>query len=99
LDYDITPEEIWTRIEAIHDLPFTKYDSNALWNQHATDSTLVVYADRVSDGLIRFLESTEGRAGTAFVYVWAPGQLTSKLDGGEIEIRSVHDALVQRFQQ
>lgn len=99
LDYEITPSEAWAILETIHDLPLTVYDADKGWNEHTADGMTLIYADRVDEDLIRHLQDLAAERCRAFVYAWAPGQLSALADVGDIEIRSVHDVLMQRFQQ
>lgn len=98
LDIDLKPQEVWSAIEALHDLPLTLYAHDLPWNEHGSDSQTVIYADSVSDALINRIELLLGQRANLFVYVWAPGQL-DRFKGRDVEIRSVRSTLVKRFQQ
>lgn len=99
LDYDINPAEVWAILESVHKLPLTIYDASRAWNEHEADLVTLIYADKVTDELILRLHQLADRNPGIFVYAWAPGQVTAKLEGQDIEVRSVHDTLIQRFQQ
>jgi hypothetical protein len=90
---------VWTVIETIHGMPLTSYDPAAAWNEHATDLSTVIYADRISDSLLKHLNSLSSENVSGFVYTWAPGQILPYLTDSAIEVRAVHDSLVKRFQQ
>lgn len=99
LNSELDSAEAWTALEAIHGLPLTLYDPANGWNEHSTDVQTLILADRTDDGLIdRLRELAKARA-NAFVYSWAPGQLTAALGPVDFEIRPVRETLVKRFQQ
>ncbi|MCM5560288.1 site-specific DNA-methyltransferase [Pleomorphomonas sp. JP5] len=98
LDQDITPQEVWTSIEAIHDLPLTVYEPAALWQENGTPGEIVIYADKVADELFDRIDDLLKARANLFVYVWAPGQL-ARYEGRDVEVRQVREALVKRFQQ
>lgn len=98
LDHDLTPQQIWAALEAMHGLPLTAY-VGGLWQEHKTDSQTIVYADRVTAELIKYVSEIADRRENAFIYVWAPGQIRQALGTLDIEIRSVRDTLVSRFRQ
>lgn len=98
LDQEIVPQEVWTSIEAIHDLPLTSYDSVASWQEHQAIGETVIYADKVTDALFLRIDALLATRANLFIYVWAPGQL-DRYKGRDVEIRQVREALVKRFQQ
>ena len=99
LNTDLRPDEAWAALETLHDLPLTTYDPAAAWNEHASDTLILIFADRTDDGLIDRLRGLATGRANAFVYSWTPGQLTTALGPVDFEIRQVREALVKRFQQ
>lgn len=99
LDYDLQPAEVWNTLEAIHDMALTLYDADKKWNEHLTDATTLIYADKVSKPLLERISNLADQRRNVFVYSWAPGQITHEFDNRDIEIRSVHETLVKRFRQ
>lgn len=97
LDYDLTPADAWTALEAMHDLPLTQYDSARPWNLHEGDGVALVLVDRFDPALLEWLRGRDRQ--NLFVYAWAPGQIAQHLDGTHVDIRPVRDTLVKRFQQ
>lgn len=97
LDYDLTPADAWTALEAMHDLPLTQYDPARPWNLHAGDGVALVLVDRFDPSLLDWLRGRDRQ--NLFVYAWAPGQIAQHLDGTHVDIRPVRDTLVKRFQQ
>jgi len=97
LDQDLAPAEVWAALEALHRLPLTSY-TDALWQEHKTESQTLIFADRVSAELIEYLGGVVERRENAFVYSWAPGQITSVL-GDALDVRSARTELVGRFRQ
>lgn len=100
LDYEdgLTPSETWAALESVHQLPLTPY-MPAPWTTHETDAVAIVYVDRFAGDLIPWLRERSKARKPTFVYSWAPGQIRDRLDGAEVEVRSVHDTLVARFRQ
>lgn len=97
LDQDLAPAEVWAALELLHRLPMTRY-TQAPWQEHKTDEQTLIFADRVGDDLIDHLRGVVDRRENAFVYAWAPGQITSIL-GNALDVRSVRRELVGRFRQ
>lgn len=97
LDYDLTPADAWAALEAMHDLPLTRYDPDRPWNLHEGDGVALVLVDRFDPALLDWLRGRD-RA-NLFVYAWAPGQVAQHLDGTHVDIRPVRETLVKRFQQ
>lgn len=97
LDQDLAPTEVWTDLEALHRLPLTTYTETP-WQEHKTDTQTLIFADRVSTELLDHLRGVAERRENAFVYAWAPGQITAVL-GSALDVRSVRTELVGRFRQ
>jgi adenine-specific DNA-methyltransferase len=97
LDQDLGPAEVWTALETLHRLPLTTY-AQVAWQQHKTESQTLIFADRVSTELLDHLRGVVERRENAFVYAWAPGQITTVL-GDALDVRSVRTELVGRFRQ
>lgn len=99
LDYDLKPREAWAVLEAMHDLPLTRYELEKPWQAHETDALTLVYVDRVDKALVGYLATLGERRANAFVYAWAPGQIKAALHGVALDIQDVRQTLVKRFQQ
>lgn len=97
LDYDLSPADAWTALEALHDLPLTVYESDRPWNLHKTDGLALVLVDRFDPSLLEWLQGRDRQ--NVFIYAWAPGQIAQQLDGTHVDVRAVRDILVKRFQQ
>ncbi|TAZ71097.1 site-specific DNA-methyltransferase (plasmid) [Rhizobium ruizarguesonis] len=97
LDHDLQQAQVWAALETIHDLPLTLY-SGGHWQEHRTEELTLVFADRVNAKLIDHLEEIANRRENAFVYAWAPGQITQAI-GDVLDVRSVREELVGRFRQ
>ena len=81
----------------------TKYGESSVpcqvaWQEHKTESQTLIFADRVSAELLDHLRGVAERRENAFVYAWAPGQITAVL-GDALDVRSVRTELVGRFRQ
>ncbi len=99
LDYDLTPQEIWNILQTIHDFPLNEYSPSNGWQEQSNETTTLIYADKVSKPLMACLGKLIEERRNTFVYTWAPGQITEEFNGRDIEVLSVHDTLVKRFQQ
>lgn len=99
LDYDLKPQEIWNILQTIHDLPLTEYVASSGWMEHSTDGATLIYADKVTKPLMQRLNALIEESRSIFVYAWAPGQIEQEFSGREVEVLSVHDTIVKRFQQ
>lgn len=97
LDYEFAPAEVWAALETLHRLPLTNY-VEAPWQEHKTDEQTLIFADRVGTALLDHLRGVADRRENAFVYSWAPGQITAGI-GEILDVRSVRDELVGRFRQ
>lgn len=97
LDQDLAPAEVWAALETLHSLPMTRY-TQAPWQEHKTEQQTLIFADRVSTDLLDHLRGVVDRRENAFVYAWAPGQITAAL-GDALDVRSVRTELVGRFRQ
>lgn len=97
LDQDLAPDEVWAALETLHRLPLTRY-SQTPWQEHKTESQTLIFADRVGTELLDHLSNVAARRENAFVYAWAPGQITAVL-GDALDVRSVRTELVGRFRQ
>ncbi|MEA5160710.1 site-specific DNA-methyltransferase [Cereibacter johrii] len=97
LDQDLAPAEVWAALETLHRLPMTRY-TQAPWQEHKTEQQTLIFADRVSTELLDHLRGLVDRRENAFVYAWAPGQITAAL-GDALDVRSVRTELVGRFRQ
>lgn len=96
-DYDLQPADAWAALEAMHDLPLTLYNPDFAWNLHEGENTALVLVDSFDPALLDWLQGRDRQ--NLFVYAWAPGQIAQHLDGTHVDIRSVRDTLVKRFQQ
>jgi len=99
LNYELSGSEVWSALEAIHDLPLTRFKENLPFQSHETSDLALIYVDRFSPELIVQLRALGEAKQSVFVYAWAPGQLAPHLGDVDIEVAPVRDALVKRFQQ
>lgn len=97
LDYDFTSAQAWSALQALHGLPLTPHDAAAAWTEHETDEAVVILVERVDAALVERLRALAGRRAPAFVYAWAPGQVSAATGPLDLEIRPVRDTLVSRF--
>jgi adenine-specific DNA-methyltransferase len=92
--YRLSSDQVWTAVQAMHGLSIKPYD-NSTPLQIAEGETSIVYCDKVTDELS---EDLARREGPMIVYSWAPGQLRNALSVSHIELRSIPQFLLQRFQ-
>ncbi len=97
IDYDLAPADAWTALEALHDLPLTRYNAELPYNVHEGEAVTLVLVDRFDPALVSWLKGRERH--NLFVYAWAPGLIAQHLDSGAFDIRSVRETLVKGFQQ
>lgn len=97
IDYEFTPAQAWTALEALHGLPFTSFRDGEPWSINEGDEAVLLLVDRMDDTLLATIKALAGRRANAFVYAWAPGQVTAALGDLDIEVRAVRDTLVSRF--
>ncbi len=97
IDYDLAPADAWTALEALHDLPLTRYNAGLPYNVHEGEAVTLVLVDRFDPALVSWLKGRERH--NLFVYAWAPGLIAQHLDSGAFDIRSVRETLVKGFQQ
>ena len=97
LDQDLAAPEVWAALETLHRLPLTQ-PTDTPWQEHKTDQQTLIFADQVGTDLIDHLRGVIQRRENAFVYAWAPGQITTLL-GDALDVRSVRSELVGRFRQ
>ena len=97
LDQTLAPDEVWAALETLHRLPLTRLTQGP-WQEHKTVEQTLIFADKVGQDLIDHLRGVVDRRENAFVYVWAPGQITSVIADG-LDVRSVRGELVGRFRQ
>lgn len=98
-DDDLNPQEVWSVLEALHGLPLTEFETDASWNEHTTETQVIIYADEVNKTLIAHIQKHVEARTNLFVYSWAPGQIETEFPKRDFEVRSVRDTLVRRFQQ
>lgn len=98
-DDDLTPQEVWSALEALHGLPLTEFEAGMSWNEHATETQVIIYADEVNNDLIKHIQKHVAARANLFVYSWAPGQIELEFPKRDFEVRSVRDTLIRRFQQ
>ena len=97
IDYDFTPAQAWIALEALHGLPLTPHVADQAWTIHEGDDAVLVLVERPDDALIVALSGLAARRANAFVYAWAPGQVSAMLGELDIEVRAVRETLVSRF--
>ncbi len=97
VDYDLTAAETWAALETLHGLSLTPHDASAAWSEHVSDQVTLILVERVDAGLVERLRDLNARRAPAFVYAWAPGQVTAAAGPLDIEVRSAREALVGRF--
>ncbi len=97
VDYDLTAAETWAALETLHGLPLTPYDTSAAWSEHVNDQVTLILVERVDAPLVVHLNELNVHRTPAFVYAWAPGQVTAAAGQLDIEVRSARETLVSRF--
>lgn len=57
----------------------------------------MILVERVEANLVARLQALNARRAPAFVYAWAPGQVTAATGLLDLEVRPVRETLVSRF--
>lgn len=99
MDYELSPQEVWTALETLHDLPLTPHDGEAAWQEHDGGHTLLVLVNRAEAALGERLKELAARKVNLVAYAWAPGQVIALLDESHVDVRPVRDTLVRHFRQ
>lgn len=97
LDFELTVEEAWLALETFHDLPLTRWEDGASYGEHAGENGTLMLVDRLSAEAIAAINAHVAKGTTLFLHAFAPGQLRSALEGLDIEVTGVREALVKRF--
>ncbi len=97
VDYDLTAAETWAALETLHGLPLTPHDASAAWSEHVGDQVTLILVERVDAALVERLRGLNAQRAPAFVYAWAPGQVSATAGPLDIDVRSVRETLVSRF--
>ncbi len=97
LDFELSVEEAWLALEAFHGLPLTCWEEGATFGEHAGENGTLMLVDRLSAGVVDAVKAHVARGTTLFLHAFAPGQLRSALEGLDVEVTGVRDALVKRF--
>ena len=97
VDYDLTVAETWAALESLHGLPLTLHDASAAWSEHVGEQVTLILVERVDAALVARLGELNALRASAFVYAWAPGQVTAAAGPLDIEVRGVRETLVGRF--
>ncbi len=77
LDYDLTPADAWTALEAMHDLPLTPYDPARPWNLHEGEGVALVLVDRFDPALLDGCGAATGRTCSSMPGLRARSRSTS----------------------
>lgn len=98
LDGDgLTPEDVWTAIQIINDLPLVAYDPDKLVQFQEGTLTAVAFCDQVTSDVIGVLKELTARHKGLLVYSWTPGPLRRAFEDDDIECYHLPHALHDRF--
>ena len=98
LDGDnLTPEDVWLAVLAMHDLPLSRYSSRAPVQKAMNGNTCVAFVDVMSANAISSLKADAEKGFGLIVYTWTPGPIVRELDGYPVEIQRLPQALTDRF--
>lgn len=97
IDYALPVEEAWHALEASHGLPLTRWDASSCWAEHAGDGVVLVMVERVTAEALTAIERHAAARANLFAYAFAPGQLRTAIEGLDVEVHGVREALVRRF--
>jgi adenine-specific DNA-methyltransferase len=97
VDYELTSSQAWAALETMHGLPLTVHDASAAWLEHSEEDATLILVERVDSSLIDRLREISARRAPAFIYAWAPGQISVAAQGLDVEVRPLREFLVSRF--
>ncbi len=97
IDYTLPVEEAWNALEAFHGLPLTQWKSGDSWAQHVGNGAVLLLVERISAEALQAMRDYAARRANLFIYAFAPGQLRSAMEGLDVEVQGVREALVRRF--
>jgi adenine-specific DNA-methyltransferase len=97
LDFELSVEEAWAALETFHGLPLTGWDPGASFAEHAGDDGVLLLVDRLTEGALATIRAHVAAGTTLYLHAFAPGQLRTALEGLDVEVTGVRDALVKRF--
>lgn len=98
ISYELSRNRVWVGVQALHDIPITRYEPERLVQASITDEGVVVaYCDRFTLEAEDILgQLTSGRP--AFIYTWTPGTIREAFrDRDGIEVRAVPDVFLKGF--
>jgi adenine-specific DNA-methyltransferase len=97
LDFELSVEEAWAALETFHGLPLTGWDPGASFAEHPGDDGVLLLVDRVTEAVLAAIRAHVAARTTLYLHAFAPGQLRTALEGLDVEVTGVRDALVKRF--
>lgn len=97
IDYVLPVEEAWHALEVSHGLPLTRWEPGARWAEHAGDGVVLILVERVTAEALAAIERHAAARANLFAYAFAPGQLRTAIEGLNVEVHGVREALVRRF--
>jgi adenine-specific DNA-methyltransferase len=93
----LTPEDIWLAVQAMNELPLMPYDPAEPIQVHEGNLTAISFCDQVTSESIDVLKAIAKRRKGLIVYTWTPGPLYRALDGYDIDVHRLPQALHDRF--
>ena len=95
--HEFSAAEAWAALETLHGLPLTPHDASAACVEHVGEEVTLILVERVDGALVARLRDLNAARTPAFVYAWAPGQVTNAAGPMDLEVKSVRETLVSRF--
>lgn len=97
IDYVLPAEEAWHALEASHGVPLTRWEQGTRWAEHVGDGVVLILVERVTGEALAAIERHATARANLFAYAFAPGQLRTAIEGLDVEVQGVREALVRRF--
>lgn len=99
LAYDLTPEQVWLTIQAMHGLPLTPLSRATALSVAAHEGGAVAYCDRFHEGVEAEIREAVVNHPFLVIYAYTPQPVSEIVQFNDrVEVRAIPDELVRRFQ-
>lgn len=98
IDYDFSDAQAWAALEALHGLPATPWRGEQ-WQIHEESDEILVMVRTLDAPLLQIIAARAALRRNIFVYSWAPGALSSILNGAGAEVRSIGETLLGNYRR
>jgi len=89
--------QVWTALQLIHDVALSPYQATLPMQTAQGKRSVVIYLPKVSDAMLKALQTAINGTGQAVVYSWQPGLLAQRLTDPRVSFEPIPAFLVNRF--